>query len=353
MAPALLAAAVLAPAVADFRRGVNLSHWYAQSMTGDYEERRLSTYLTADDAAKIRAMGFDHVRLTFDNRPVFDGTDEERDRFEGRVRMLLDAGLNVVVDFHPDADYKAALNDPANADRFVEAWRDLAGELAELPDDRVWFEVMNEPDGVDDWRPLQRRAVEAIREAEPDATVVVSGGGWTGADQLAAMEPYDGLDNLVYTFHYYDPHLYTHQGASWGWAVAGRTTGLPWPAEPAEADAVAEAATEDGDDEARDAARHYAATGRGTEAWAADRLDEVSQWQAEHGGPPVYVGEFGVYRPHAPRESRLAWHAAAVDLFEERGWGWAVWDYAGGFGVVEGDDRTPDAALLDALGLGQ
>ena len=358
----LAAAPSTRPATENFRRGVNLSHWYAQSHDGDYDAEHLASYFTADDAAKIQRMGFDHVRLTFDDAAVFDG---DAALFEDRVKMLLDAGLAVVVDLHPDPDYKQQVGEnDAAADGLVADWRDLAGRLADLPRDRVWFEVMNEPHGIDpaDWRDLQLRAVDAIREAAPEHTIVVSAGGWTNAATLygdpedengeappAAFEPY-GVPNLVYTFHFYDPHLWTHQGAGWGWEIAERTKGLPWPADPADAERIAAETTDD--DEAAGHVRYHVEHGRLTEAWALDKLDRVAAWQREH-DVPVYVGEFGVYTPHAPRDARLRWHGFVADAFEERGWGWAMWDYAGGFGVVDGDEREPDAGMLEALGLGE
>jgi aryl-phospho-beta-D-glucosidase BglC (GH1 family) len=349
-----LATNTFADVMDGFRRGINLSHWYAQTMVGHYDESHLSTYFTEDDADNIADIGFDHVRLTFDDAPVFDG---DADRFKQRVQMLLDAGLNVVVDLHPDGDYKQALAEPGPARaEFLRDWQTLADLLSDMPTDRVWFEVMNEPHGIprDVWHELQLEAVDAIRNAAPDHVVVVSGGSWTNAATLSgdaegqgAMKPYDRPD-LVYTFHFYDPHLWTHQGASWGWVIAKRTKGLPWPADPAEADRIAADTTTD--DEAAGYVRSQVRNGQMTRQYATTLLDRVKTWQDRH-DVPVYVGEFGVYTPDAPRDSRLRWHAFVVDAFEDRGWGWAMWDYAGGFGIVSGDDREPDGEMVDALGL--
>jgi hypothetical protein len=83
-----------------------------------------------------------------------------------------------------------------------------------------------------------------------------------------------------------------------------------------------------------------------------DRLDRLAQWQRRNGNPRVYIGEFGVYRSVAPEAASLRWHQEARHGFEARGWGWAVWDYAGGFGITRAFDKKAfDAPTLRALGL--
>src|ERR1051326_2817089 len=49
---------------AHLRHGINLSHWFAQSTTGNYSKEHLDTFTTAEDIALIKTMGFDHVRFT-------------------------------------------------------------------------------------------------------------------------------------------------------------------------------------------------------------------------------------------------------------------------------------------------
>ena len=70
-------------------------------------------------------------------------------------------------------------------------------------------------------------------------------------------------------------------------------------------------------------------------------------------GVALTCNEFGVYKIHAPRASRLAWLRDVAGALEKYQIGWTMWDYAGDFEVVRNEDgtRTPDKALLTALGL--
>ena len=346
----------MALAQPNLKRGVNLSHWYAQSTDGDYSEPKLSTYFTSADVQLIKQMGFDHVRLTLNDEVVFQTIGKLKadnvDRLRKRIDAFVDAGLNVIVDLHPETKFKERLATPMGAAALVADWHALATALADTDPDKVALEVLNEPDPMtaDQWRGVQLAVVRVMRAAAPKHTIIVSPGGWTSADDLIKFIPYEGIDRLVYTFHFYDPHLYTHQSAGWAWVVAQRVGGIDWPIEPARADAVANEVAKD--DEARGHVRWQIQHGQFADDSIRTSLQRVADWQKKH-GVDVYAGEFGVYRHTAVRAGYLRWHTTVRETFEQHGWGWAVWDYAGGFAVAPGKPgaRVPDAEMLKALGL--
>src|SRR5215212_10013073 len=63
---------VPASRLAHVRRGVNLSHWFAQSPRQDYSEKHLREHTTARDVELIKGLGFDHVRFTVEPAPLFE-----------------------------------------------------------------------------------------------------------------------------------------------------------------------------------------------------------------------------------------------------------------------------------------
>ena len=149
----------------------------------------------------------------------------------------------------------------------------------------------------------------------------------------------------------YHPVLFTHQGANWSWEVAAQVAGVEWPLSAAVAPVVA---AHSGNTEEAVKQLHYQIGEHQFEAgWLANSFGKLTEWQKKAGSVPMYVGEFGVYRPVAPTSSRLRWHKEAREAFEARGWGWAVWDYAGGFAIAQSIPpyRTLDQAMLEALGL--
>jgi len=63
--------------------------------------------------------------------------------------------------------------------------------------------------------------------------------------------------------------------------------------------------------------------------------------------------EFGVYRAKTPECSRLHWLQDVRTALERHGIGWAMWDYADGFGVAvrKNGEVVSDVQTEYALGL--
>src|SRR5580765_6273655 len=96
------------------RHGINLSEWFAQVYDPKgYTKEHFQTWNTAADIALIKSAGFDHVRLSVNPQPMMDavrrhgGTDEYFGYLDAAMKMILDAGLAVELDMHPDSDFKA------------------------------------------------------------------------------------------------------------------------------------------------------------------------------------------------------------------------------------------------------
>jgi endoglucanase len=335
-------------------KGVNLSHWFSQSVAG-YGENRLSSFIASGDAQLIRRAGFMHVRLPVDMEWAFKSGPQGKAflaKLIEKVSMLNNAGLAVVVALDTSEDGKKALLEPANQSEFVDGWRSLARALAQLKPDLVLLELLNEPYPLDgpQWWSLQSRTIEAIRAVAPQNTLVANPGGWSGApDYTAEFSPVADA-NTIYTVHVYQPLLFTHQGATWVWPVAAQVSGVDWPLDSADVEGASHYGITD---EAIRQLEYQITDGQFRVDWLRNLFDKLALWQRQHDGAPVYVGEFGVYRAVAPIPARLRWHKEVREAFEARGWGWAIWDYAGGFGIAQSDPprKALDVSLLDALGL--
>jgi endoglucanase len=341
---------------ARLRRGINLSHWFAQSPGGDYSESHLKTHTTARDIALIKALGFDHVRFTVEPAPLFDEAHpselnaEYLSRLDDALDMILASGLSVVFDIHPSDEFKIKLRtDDKHVEAFAAFWRSLARHLSARDPERLFLEILNEP-MVEDayrWMGIQAHVAAAIREGAPRHTIIAAGPRWSSADELLRIEPLADR-NVIYNFHFYDPHTFTHQGATWGAEVWPYLKGVPYPSSP---DAVASLLPSIENESARLALKAY-----GDERWNAERIERMislaATW-AEKRGVPLTCNEFGVYRAYSPPDARLRWIEDVRTALERHGIGWAMWDYAGGFGVaVRKDGRAePDPQTAAALGL--
>jgi endoglucanase len=338
------------------RRGVNLGSFYAQ--TRDISQARIDAYMSEADMQALKAMGFDHVRLSIN--PAFlianakTGTLREAPlaMLDKTVGQLTAAGLNVILDIHPEEDWKALLlhGDDGAASLYA-FWSQFAAHFAKSDPERVFFETMNEP-SMDDlyrWEGIQDRAVAVIRRAAPRHTIIATAAAWGHQDGLLAMEPVRD-DDVIYTFHDYDPMWFTHQGATWSTATLAFLHGVPYPSTPENVEPVL---AEEPDARVRLQLQRY-----GEDHWDAKRIDveiaAAAKWGEQH-GVPVYCGEFGVYKTYSDPKMRVAWINDTRSALDRHHVGWAMWDYDGGFGLaVKGSDGiVVDQDVLRALGMGR
>jgi aryl-phospho-beta-D-glucosidase BglC (GH1 family) len=347
---------VLAARVAHLRHGINASGWFAQVYDKrGYTKEHLEAWTTAEDIALIKAMGFDYVRLSVDPQPMMINhrPDEIPADYLGyldaAVKMILDRQLAVVIDIHPGGDFKTRLGkDDSFVQEFADFWRALARHYSTWDADRVFFEILNEPEMSDRyrWYGVQAKLAAAIREGAPQHTIIAAGARWSDDDDLVFLEPLHDA-NVIYNFHFYEPHIFTHQGATWGAYFWHWVKGLHYPSSPENAAKIAEGAP--------DAVDRLAIIRYGEEHWDAARIDaevsQVAEWAQQH-GVPVVCNEFGVFRQADPKD-REAWIHDVRTVLERHGIGWAMWDYSGNFGVVtKKDGKTlPDEGTLRALGL--
>jgi endoglucanase len=342
--------------LAHLRHGINLSEWFSQfSDARGYTKEQFQTAITVQDLALIHAMGFDHVRLCVNPRPMFRPTQSDQidsdylAYLDAALKMILDQGLAVQIDIQADDDFKAKLaGDDEFVEQFADFWRALARHFSALDPERVLFEVLNEPEIHDPyrWYGIEAKVATAMREGAPRHTIIVTGAHWSDDDDLVFLEPLRDA-NLVYTFHFYEPHIFTHQGATWTGNYWHFLKGVPYPSGPEAAQKAAALVP--------DPVNRLAVVRYGMSHWDAARIDadigQVGEWAARW-DVPVICNEFGVYRKAAEPADRAAWIADVRTTLEKHGIGWTMWDYSGGFGVVtrQNGRSIPDESTVRALG---
>jgi len=95
---------------------------------------------------------------------------------------------------------------------------------------------------------------------------------------------------------------------------------------------------------------------RATQPWdnasAVDRewlwQHQIAPWKAlEAQGSGVMVGEWGCFHK-TPYDVTLRWMEDSLANFQKAGWGWALWEFSGGFGILDSD--RPGAVYEDYQG---
>jgi len=339
---------------AHLQRGINLSMWYAQDW--DYSAEHLAKYTTADDFRLVKSLGFDHARLSINPEPLMAGGKPDAldpaaiARLDKTVAEITATGLVVILDIHPEPSFMDPLaHGDQSAANFITFWKTFAAHYAGTDPNKVYFEVLNEPhfDDAYRWAGIQASVIPAIRAIAPKHTIIATGAKWGGVEGLKLLEPVRD-DNIIYSFHDYDPMTFTHQGASWVGETAKPLRKVPYPS--TEENVAPLLGLETTDQGKKDLAWY------GKQHWDAKKVDEEIAAMADWGAKnhvPVWCGEFGVYRDYVEPGPRAAWLHDMRVAFEAHKIGWSMWDYQGGFAIVTKADgkTTVDESVATALGL--
>jgi endoglucanase len=247
------------------------------------------------------------------------------ERVDYAIRAATSRGMNIVVNMHHHRQLcgekldngEPAVDASVLDDRFVAMWGQIAKRYQSQPPERVLFELYNEPNSdctPARWNGLLQRALAEVRKTNPDRFVVVGPTSWNSADALEDLQLPDDR-RLIVTIHNYNPFRFTHQGASWAGNEADNWLGT----------------------NCCDAAQTAEITAP---------LDRAQQWAG--GRWPIWVGEFGAYEK-APYDARLRYMRLVRDEAEKRGFTWAYWEMASGFGIWDPMARAWRTDLRDAL----
>ena len=322
-------------------RGLNLGNYFEGEKTASapLNEGSWNGGLKAgpDDFARIRAAGFDTVRIPVRwsaqaaDEPPFTIAPVFLDRVRQVVGEALDAGLVVVLNVHHfnelfDASSKMPW--PTARAKLVAMWDQIARAfpVSEYPADHLVFEFLNEPNGRLDpqkWNTLVADLAHLLwvdRAAEQEGrTAMVGTTGWGGVDGITSLVlPITCTpQNTIITVHCYDPFHFTHQAAEWAPGSAA-WVGTRWTS-------------------SADETRELKA-----------RFDKVDQWNKKRGFR-IFLGEFGAYGKAARLEDRALWGRAMAREAEVRGWSWAWWEYDQGFGLYDPRAGVWREPLLKAL----
>jgi len=331
----------------------------------------------------LRRLGFDFVRFAVDPGPFLQWRDSRRDSLErmliSRVRQILACDLSVIVDFHPSDMHPDYLGEKiaAGADTpLFKSYLDLLSRTAALLDTlhsaRVALEIMNEPPPhTRVWRPMLDAAYASVRRKAPALLLVLDGGEEGNLEGTTALDGFEGDPNILFSFHYYRPWQFTHQGLA-GMA-AQYLTDVPYPARarPIEQSIEATAATITAANLAPAQKQQTELAARHTlESYRASAFDrsairedfaKVERWARAHSVPSrrVILGEFGAMNNEqrglaVRQDERLHWLSDVREEAEARGFAWAAWVHSGsiGFSLVKHPGSTElDPGVVKTLGL--
>ena len=196
-------------------------------------------------------------------------------------------------------------------DAAVHHWKLFAERYKGVPNERLSFDLINEPPHMRDetrYVEIVKALVSGIRENDPDRMIIADG-------KDVGRTPVFGITGLGIgqSTRGYDPMSVSHYTATWVPKDEYQTFDAPtWPLK--------------GDD---------------GKIWDKSVLKKmlIDPWKKLNDlGVNVHVGEWGCYNK-TPHEVALSWMKDLLSLWKEAGWGHALWNLKGDFGILD-SNRT-------------
>lgn len=310
-------------------RGINIGGYLSQC---DHRQEHYRDFIGEDDIRQIGAWGFDHIRLPIDYEVL--ETEEGAKKPEGYqyvsrvISWCQKYHLNVILDLHKaygydfnnagDMSKNSLFASPDLRQRFIRLWENIAREYGNYQ--HVAFELLNEvveEENTDAWNELIRQTVQAIRAIARETTIIYGGIQWNSATTLKYLEvPQD--NNIIFTFHFYEPLVFTHQKAHWVEKI-DKEKDIFYPESMAYYRKHSAALGVQGN-----AVLNAQSQTMGPE-FIREMVSEAVK-AAEKAGVALYCGEFGVI-DQAPAKDTLRWFEDVDKVFREFNIGCALWTY--------------------------
>lgn len=278
----------------------------------DYSLERLDGFITEKDFETMASWGIDHVRLPVDYN-VAELMEDGIDRIRRAVDAAKRCGLNVMLDLHKAPGYSFDAGEQESGffdnreyqERFLKLWERLAEEFGS-DHENVAFDLLNEitdASYLPAWKKISEECIRRIRVYAPETAIVV--GSYDYNDVRAVKDLDAPQDSLVaYSFHCYEPHDFTHQGAYW--------------------------------DPRLDREKRVPFRDSGTTEDMFEELFESALAKAAEHGADLYCGEYGVIDVVSPEEA-LEWYRVINKVLDRHGISRAAWSYKQmDFGISDG-----------------
>jgi endoglucanase len=333
-----------------FSKGVNFSGWFES-----YSAHEIPfTMYTEQDFADVKSLGADVIRLPVRMHSMTSGAPDYI--IDPLLLRFLDIAVDwaekyelyIIIDNH---SFDPVLATNTDIDKILlPVWAQIANHFKDRSD-YVIYEILNEPHGIQDarWGEIQGMAIQTIREYDPKRLIIVGGTDFNSIGKLSSIPVYED-PNLIYTFHFYDPYLFTHQGATWGGPpLLTNLANLPFPANIRRMPRL----PPDLRGTWIERSLNYSYSRDAALVTLSAALDRAVAFSIER-NVPIFCGEFGVYMINSQQEDRVRWYRYVTSALNNRNISWTSWDYYGGFGLFNSEmgcfNHDLNVEIVRALG---
>lgn len=353
-----------------FHNGINLGGWLSQyeyiarhPLTDRNLKTHFDSFITKDDIDQIASWGFDHIRLPVSGYLLYSQTSHKlREQPLTYIKKCIgwcqSYHLNMILDLHDfwGNIYGAMdtpmplLTKPELQEHFLSFWAELSEQLKEYGNGNsndnadeivIAFELLNEVSDASCylWNRLYKSAIRKIRKTDSTRLILVGSNCQNCAAYLNQLDLID--DSAVfYNFHYYEPHVFTHQKAHFSEEMKDFNRMITYPGDISDFRRYLEHHPE--------YLMKYRLVANETcndrnlmEKLLKNAIDFV-----KYSGRSLYCGEYGVIDSSPPPEA-IKWTKDLLAILDTNHIGHALWNYkALDFGLLDLDGNIVSEELL-------
>jgi len=323
--------------------GISIS-WYEQTWNKDILAK---SPLKSADFKLLKRLGIKSLRLPvafayFESQQIpFGQIISHIDNF---VKQCHAYGFKVIIDYH-NGNFNDT-NYGVETTRLIELWTKLTKLYLHQNHDNLFFEIYNEPPHMNPqtWKDAAYNITTAIRKIDKERTLIIGASNYNSIYELSRFVRLAD-ENVIYTFHFYEPFLFTHQGAEWI-GDQESTVGVPFPYNSATFPPLnSKARNTDGE-------KNYNKYNLdGNEQSVRDKLQIVKNWAIKY-DVPILCGEYGVYNKYADIDSRCRYIKTVRQTLKTLNIPGMLWDYNGNFSIFTGEPSMSNLppCMKDAIG---
>ena len=323
--------------------GINVS-WLEQNWNNDL---LTANALKTSDFVLLKKLGFKSLRLPVAFK-YFESKHIPREKVFAIIDKIITQckvyGFKLIIDYH-----YGELNDNnyfQETKMIIDTWLTVAKRYRKVSPNDLFFELYNEPERINPktWNDAAYNILTAIRKVDKKRTIIIGATNYNSVQELSRFTRLAD-ENVIYTFHFYEPFLFTHQGAAWvGNDVA--SIAIPFPYNAAKFPPI------NGKTKGTTGETYYNQYPReGTLQAVKDKLLLAKKWGDKY-QVPVLCGEYGAYNKYADADSRCNYIKAVRTTLKAYHIPGIIWDYSGTFSIFNGAPsfkNLPDC-MKDAIG---
>lgn len=168
--------------------------------------------------------------------------------------------------------------------RGLDIWTQVINLFKGKGYNRIFFGLYDEPrmDENSRWELINKTAMAKLRPLDPDRYWIIGTNNYMNVTGFESLIPIPNDDKVLYAFHFYDPYIFTHQGAPWDKDKAYMKV-LPYPFVEAEMPPMPERARNDKDMSYN--YNHYSEVS--TRQFIEDKIKIAHDWSVKNNVPVI------------------------------------------------------------------